>query len=145
MSYHGAGLSLFFVLLFSGCATTTDEGLLGKSSVFSAPVVVSSECGNFLVRLTFERQSQTSATYSVYITDLFGQPFADATRVILAFTPLDQDDENTVTLVAHPSSQKAGMYVPNGTYTPSPGSWKIEAVVRRTQPPDVLCIFHTDL
>lgn len=97
------------------------------------------------MRLTFERQSQTSATYSVYITDLFGQPFADATRVILAFTPLDQDDENTVTLVAHPSSQKAGMYVPNGTYTPSPGSWKIEAVVRRTQPPDVLCIFHTDL
>lgn len=147
MAYQTALTFLFFIFSFVGCTTTTNSSLQvsqNQTPVFP-PVVISGECGNFLVQFTFERTSQTAATYSVYITDLSGQPFANAARVILAFTPLDQENEDTVTLVAHPSAQRVGMYAPNNPYTPRPGLWKIETVVRREQPPDALCVFKTAL
>lgn len=97
------------------------------------------------MKFSFERKSQTLAAYSLHITDEFGQPLSNITRIILAFTPLDQNDDNTVTLVAHQNFQDATLYAPKSTYAPNPGLWKVEAVVRRDRANDTLCTFTSNL
>jgi hypothetical protein len=133
-------------LLLSSCAPTATQqrpfDVFGKSY---APVVLSQECKGLRVKFAFERKSQTVATYSLHVTDEFGQPLSSITRIILAFTPLDQDDDNTVTLVAHPSLQDATLYAPKSTYAPNPGLWKVETVVRRDRANDTLCTFTSNL
>jgi hypothetical protein len=127
------------------CTPTTGQrsfSILGKSY---APVVLSQECQGLQVKFAFERKSQTTATYSLRITDEFGQPLSNITRIILAFTPLNQEDNNTVTLVAHPNLQDATTYAPKSTYTPNPGLWKVETVVRRDRATDTLCTFTSNL
>ena len=131
-------------LLWS-CTSTTGQrsyDIFGKSY---APVLLSQECKGLQVKFTFERKSQTAATYSLHITDEFGQPLLNITRILLAFTPLDQDDNNTVTLVAHPNLQDTGTYAPKSTYAPNPGLWKVETVVRRERADDTLCTFTSNL
>src|SRR5262249_31007569 len=91
------------------CTPTVGQhsfSVLGKSY---SPVLLSQECQGLQVKFAFERKSQTTATYSLRITDEFGRPLSNITRIILAFTPLNQDDNNTVTLVAHPNLQDATM------------------------------------
>lgn len=132
-------------LLWSCISTTPGPrsfDLFGKSY---APVVLSQECKGLQVKFAFERKSQTMATYSLHVTDEFGQPLANITRIILAFTPLDQEDNNTVTLVAHPNLQDAALYAPKSSYSPNPGLWKVEAVVRRERADDTLCTFRSTL
>jgi len=114
--------------LLSSCTSTTTSSrsldIFGKAYT---PVVLSQECKGLQVKFSFERKSQTLAAYSLHITDEFGQPLSNITRIILAFTPLDQNDDNTVTLVAHQNFQDATLYAPKSTYAPNPGLWKVEA------------------
>jgi hypothetical protein len=134
--------------LLWGCAPTTTGPGQGSFDIFGksySPVILSQECQGLHVKFSFERKSQTVASYSLHITDESGQPLANITRIILAFTPLNHDDNNTVTLVAHPNSQDAGTYVPKSTYAPNPGLWKIETVVRRDRADDTLCTFTSNL
>jgi hypothetical protein len=137
---------LALCLLLSSCtATTTGQRPLEIFGKSYTPVVLSQECKGLQIKFAFERKSQTVATYSLYITDEFGHPLSNITRIILAFTPLDQDDDNTVTLVAHPNLQDATLYAPKSTYAPNPGLWKVETVVRRDRANDTLCTFTSQL
>ena len=134
--------------LLWGCTPTTTGPGQGSFDIFGksySPVILSQVCKGLQVKFSFERKSQTAASYSLHITDESGQPLANITRIILAFTPLNHDDNNTVTLVAHPNSQDAGTYVPKSTYAPNPGLWKIETVVRRDRADDTLCTFTSNL
>ncbi len=144
MRYWGAISAL--CVLIAGCSTSSPG--TGSLSVFGksyAPVLLSQECQGLQVKFSFARKSQTSAAYSLHITDEFGQPLPNITRIILAFTPLSQDDNNTVTLVAHPQLEAAGTYTPKSTYAPNPGLWKVETVVRRDHTNDTICTFTSDL
>ena len=128
-----------------GCTSTSGQhspNLFGRSYT---PVALSQECKGLQIKFTFERQSQAVAHYTLYITDEFGQPLVNITRIILAFTPLDQDDDNTVTLVAHQNPSDARAYAPKSTYAPQPGLWKVETVVRRDRADDTLCTFTSQL
>src|SRR5262245_2536842 len=137
-----------FCSLLWGCTPTTTGPGQGSFDVFGksySPVILSQQCKGLQVKFSFERKSQTAASYSLHITDEFGQPLPNITRIILAFTPLDQDDNNTVTLVAHPNFQEVGTYAPKSTYAPNPGLWKVETVVRRDRADDTLCTFTSNL
>ena len=137
-----------FCALLWGCTPTTTGPGQGSLDLFGksySPVILSQECKGLHVKFSFERKSQTAASYSLHVTDDSGQPLPNITRIILAFTPLDQDDNNTVTLVAHPNFQEAGTYAPKSTYAPNPGLWKIETVVRRDRADDTLCTFTSNL
>ncbi len=141
---HRLTIIALCALLWS-CTPTAGQrpsNIFGKSYT---PVILSEECKGLQVKFTFERKSQTTATYSLHITDEFGQPLSNITRIILAFTPLDQQDDNTVTLIAHPNPQDAGSYAPKSTYAPNPGLWKVETVVRRDRANDTLCTFTSNL
>jgi hypothetical protein len=144
---HFLLLFIFNATLWGCTSTMTSPGqrpgsFFGKSYT---PVALSQECKGLQVKFTFERQSQVAAQYSLFITDEFGQPLFNVTRIILAFTPLDQDDNNTVTLVAHPNPSDARFYAPKSTYAPNPGLWKVETVVRRNGTSDTLCTFTSQL
>jgi hypothetical protein len=145
---------LYLVLLFVlssflwGCTSTATAPGQRSTSIFGTsytPVALSQECKGLQVKFTFERKSQVAAQYTLFITDEFGQPLFNITRIILAFTPLDQDDNNTVTLVAHPNPSDARSYAPKSTYAPNPGLWKVETVVRRDGTTDTLCTFTSQL
>lgn len=143
-------LLLLFVLssLLWGCTATTTVPGQRSTSIFGTsytPVALSQECKGLQVKFNFERKSQAVAQYSLFITDEFGQPLFNIIRIILAFTPLDQDDNNTVTLVAHPNPSDARLYAPKSTYAPNPGLWKVETVVRRDGTSDTLCTFTSQL
>lgn len=145
---HSLIITALCTLLWSCTSTTTGTGGQGSFDIFGksyAPVALTQECKGLQVKFTFERKSQTAAIYSLHITDEFGQPLPNITRIILAFTPLDQDDNNTVTLVAHPNLQDATTYAPKSTYAPNPGLWKVETVVRRDRADDTLCTFKSNL
>ena len=144
---HRFTIIAFWSLLW-GCTPTTTGPGQGSFDIFGksySPVILSQQCKGLQVKFSFERKSQTAASYSLHITDEFGQPLPNVTRIILAFTPLDQDDNNTVTLVAHPNFQEAGTYAPKSTYAPNPGLWKVETVVRRDRADDTLCTFTSNL
>ena len=140
---HWIAIAIFPVLVW-GCTPTTGQSPLRVFGRSSPPILLSQECQGLQVKFTFERKSQTNASYSLRITDEFGQPLANITRIILAFTPLSQDDNNTVTLVAHPQPD-AGTYAPKSTYAPNPGLWKVETVVRRNGKSDTPCTFTANL
>jgi hypothetical protein len=147
---RGLYLVLLFVLssFLWGCSTTPSAPGQQSTSIFGpsyTPVALAQECKGLQVKFTFERKSQTAAQYSLLITDEFGQPLFNITRIILAFTPLDPNDDNTVTLVAHPNPGDARLYAPKSTYAPNPGLWKVEAVVRRGGTSDTLCTFTSQL
>jgi hypothetical protein len=144
---HRFTIIAFWSLLW-GCTPTTTGPGQGSFDIFGksySPVILSQQCKGLQVKFSFERKSQTAASYSLHITDEFGQPLPNVTRIILAFTPLDQDDNNTVTLVAHPNFQEAGTYAPKSTFAPNPGLWKVETVVRRDRADDTLCTFTSNL
>jgi hypothetical protein len=137
-----------FSLLLSSCAATSPVPGQRTPSIFGTsyvPIALSQECRGLQVKFAFERKSQFAAQYSLFITDEFGEPLLNITRIILAFTPLDQDDNNTVTLVAHPNPSDARLYAPKSTYAPHPGLWKVETVVRRDGTTDAVCTFTSNL
>lgn len=145
---HWLPVTVLCILLWSCTSTTTGPGGQRSFGVFGksyTPVALAQECKGLQVKFNFERTSQTAATYTLHITDEFGQPLPNVTRIILAFTPLDQEDNNTVTLVAHPNLQEAATYAPKSSYVPQPGLWKVETVVRRDGISDTLCTFTSHL
>lgn len=106
------------------------------------PQVFSEECGGLRVQFTLERKPRSTPVYDVYVTDLAGQPLVDGVRVVLAFTSVGKED-STTTLVAQP--QEAGHYAPAGGFTLTPGSWKVETIVRRANTAEAVCAFYLNL
>lgn len=106
------------------------------------PQVWTAECGELRVQLQLERKPQHAQTYDVFITDLSGQVLTDITRVTLAATSAGKDI-STATVVAQ--AKGSGHYEAVGGITTTPGSWQVEAIVRRADAPVATCVFYLNL
>jgi hypothetical protein len=102
------------------------------------PQVLSTDCSSLRMQLTLERKLRSGPTYELYITDQSGQPLAEGTRVILAFTSIGKT-VSTTTVIAQP--QGAGRYGPADGFTLSPGAWQLDVITRQASGTEAVCVF----
>jgi hypothetical protein len=133
-------LQTFLVfLLFNACAEQTRPII---SQPAPAPQVFVQECTGVRVQFSLERKPRSESVYDVYVTDLSGQPLADITRVVLAFTSLGTE-RSTTTRVAQPTV--TGHYVSTSGLPLAPGAWQVDTIVRQASGSEAVCTFYLNL
>lgn len=131
------GLALLAGVLTACSPTRPPLGITEPS-----PQILMQDCGGARVQLTIERKRDRTSTYTVSATDSSGTPLTDVTRVVVTFTSTDQNISMTTT-ATYPTAD--GRYVPQGNFILTPGSWTVEAIVRRAQAAEVVCTFSLQL
>jgi len=107
-----------------------------------SPQIMTQDCNGARVQLTVERKHDRTSAYTVSAIDLSGAPLTDVTRVVLTFTSMNQN-LSTITMATRPTPN--GHYISTGTVMLTPGAWIVEAIVRRTNAVEAVCVFSLQL
>jgi hypothetical protein len=129
---------ILWSMVFWACAGPSRSPLHAPPPL---PQVWTQACGGLRVQIALQRAHPSSSVSAVYLTDLSGQPLADDTRMVLAFTAKGTD--STTTMVAR--STGGGQYVLRSGFTLTSGPWRIEVIVRRANAAEVACVFFLNL
>jgi hypothetical protein len=134
-----------------GVLTLALAGLLTACGPLATPfrpakpprLVATQDCGDIRVRLMTQPGTYDRPLYEVYLTDMAGQLLPDVSRVVLTFISTSKDRVGTTTVVTRMA--EAGHYMSESSFLLTPGTWRIEAIIRRAYKAEVVCPFSFTL